>query len=359
MLNLLTVVGLLFTSTLYTTNTLFSSHLTNDGGSRHSSFSSFVTDSNGNTSRVNDPTNIKVGTFSDGFYTSVFDISFPSYTATNISSSSLTLYKQSGYFGTLKAAYSYSFDFNTYQNIIPSSFSWTYWSDFNYQGNWFNLNLTNLIKNAVSSNYNHIYLKIYYENSNYSTIFGNNQYSSSRPVFNLSYLDVPTTGHYGNATAFNANSAILSNCYGYAFDHYVYSDDVCYIEDDGWGSTTYSSNTVETVFIPRVINYSKNALNVNARRIDSYDSAIFPFERRVACRLKIGGNDYTPFCYHFIRQDSDGGWSFKNSVNAGGPSRACTNNDPSLYNWDSGKYDSDIYYFAISVLGGHLHYHAY
>ncbi|MBE6142025.1 MAG: hypothetical protein E7175_04230 [Erysipelotrichaceae bacterium] len=349
MLNLITVTGLLFSTYVSNSFTTFSSHFTNS--TNLTTFANYYSE-NGIVTRVDDPTDMKVGTFGNKNYSAVIRLYLPNLDYQKIGSASLELFKQSGYSGTIKIAYKYGFDWSG----SGLNNGWNYYTNLSFQGNSFYASVKSIVEDLCqTSYYQSVFFKLYYENSNYSTVFGNNSSSSYRPKINITYNDVPTYNHYGNATTYYSGSNMQfyneTNCYGYAINAYNNNNNVLGLF---YGITeTYTNENINTIFIPRLINHSKNIFNVNVREINSYNAPIFPFERRIAFRAVIGGNYGS---YHFIKEHSDGSWSGKDGE---GNFPGTYISSIQSYNWENYMYNSDVHYFAVSSLGDIPQYYVF
>ena len=105
--------------------------------------------------------------------------------------------------------------------------------------------------------------------------------------------------------------------------------------------------------IPFLINQMKTRYDVNARTIDMYNSAIYPFERRIAFRYELSGSDF-----HFMRETSDGRWAEKKGSNKSNSTVFSLGLTPEDNIWDA-KYTSSTFYFAINNNGGNFDYAAF
>lgn len=284
---------------------------------------------------------------------------FPSYNYQSISSAKLTTFKYSGS-ATIKVGYSYSHDFNN----NPTLTNWTYLGNLSQEGNNYTLPITQQLKNAIQYQQQDIYFRLYVEYSGGNmTIGGNANTAINNPGFIVNYSEVPSYNTYGSATAFSSidfstydNEYDKANCYGYALNgRYVH---LCYTLFNG---NCFPVNNI-TQGLNNIINNSKVVFNAELRLIDSYTSPIFPYERRIAFRYNNLQNNYILGSYHFIRQTNDGYWESVDGTD--NPTYHHTYYNPENFDWGapfahSGKYNSDIYYFAVTDLGGHDYYVQY
>ena len=125
------------------------------------------------------------------------------------------------------------------------------------------------------------------------------------------------------------------NCYGYALG----------LSIDGYFSYFSGETYSDELYCKIIRNLSQDMVNkgIHPRLIDSYDSPIYYFERRIAFR--VGINDGIIEDFHFMKQCWNGQWcdKMRTSTSTLYPS----GENPETIEWNS-LYSSDTIYFAIS-----------
>ncbi len=304
-----------------------------------------------------DPGTIKIGEFYEDNeyvqYSSIFKFSFPTFNTNNIQSATFTISKSSGSISSLNVYYAIG-------DVSFSNTSWTYFNSASLQGNSYSISIKDIMTSAISTySENVIYLKL---SNPYACgyLIGDSNYSLPKVVLYTS--ETPTSNTYGCATQYyyvndrdytghyGCHEYYPFNCFGYAIDIW----DLVYMSRYMNILSITTNEEIINDMIPMMINVSKNVYDVNMRQIDSYDSPIFPFERRIAFRKALNYGD----C-HFMRETSDGRWAEKKRDI--GDTRICNYGEtPETINWiinnNQQIYDSDIFYFAVNNNGGHQNY---
>ena len=245
---------------------------------------------------------------SDRDYFTFLKISFPLYPG--FQSGKLILTLKTGTIQNLESLYYYSdldYSNTNYQNdgYLPLS---------TISSNSFEINISSAINNCISRYQNYFYLRL---GRSYSGGYGefyttdNNNYGPKIELFYDSQPQTNTNGDsssYDPITRYNNSSLINYNCFAYAVD--VFPQDTPILRLENYGEHEIYSNSRLESSINAVIS-SCLKYNVFPRKLDSYNSPIFPTERRIAFKLVIKKADNTIYSYHFLKQHSDGYWSDK------------------------------------------------
>lgn len=344
MINLISTVSLLVNVLLYNSYTVFKYRLVNT--SNEQTYCS-VNQTTG--SIVNGEGTLKVGEYYENstycHYYSVLEFRFPSFDDSVIDSASFTVNKSSGSASSINVYY-------TFDPLGFESVSWTYLTTSSLSGNWYSVDIYDLFYASIHYlNLNCIYFKLDVSGTSNVTLLGDSTVSSA-PCFTIITHQTPASNTHGCASyyqqyddfhfAYHENSNLLTNCYGYATN----IRQCIYLTEATENLAPLNTDQdIEDKLIPYLINQMKSHYDINARLIDSYDSPIFPFERRIAFRKELSG-----IGFHFMRETSDGRWCSKN----GAPSYSTvldTGLTPDDEVWND-QFDSNTYYFAINNNGG-------
>ncbi len=353
-MNTMLIVGLLFSITSNNISTTFNNRFINS--SNFKSVYSYYFENN-TFYNVDTFSSLKIGVFNennnDRYYESIITCSFPFVDQNIVNTASLTLTKYSGYAQSISVDYC----FNYVRDTDPSNYTWTYYGTLSLQGNSYYMSVKNAMLAALNNNENFVYFRLYFSGS--VNLGAESIYVSNDPKFTYKLDLLPNDTGYGAATTYvmipwvsysTSMDHLLANCYGYAID--------------GHGVTNcaelFNGHFVDVTDIPgaidNIINTSKNVFNVNVRQIESYTSPIFPFERRIAFQYNETNTQYPIGTYHFIRQTDNGYWASTCGYHDAN-SKLHQYTDPESFDWGSewnknNMYNSDIYYFAVTTLGG-------
>ena len=285
---------------------------------------------------------LKVGEFyENGAYVSYYSVlrfTFPTFNILDISIASLALNKLSGSGSTLYFSFKRG-------EVGFSNSDWTYFSSANLTGNSYNTSIIVPLSNAILYGENVVYIKIFATGSGSATLTGDSS-PYNCPTVTINTSQPMSAATYGCAPSYTQrndyNSTTKYNCFGYAIDINL---PITLVDDYDFVSTITTDQLVEDSMLPYLIRRMKAYYDVNARLIDSYDSPIYSFERRIAFRKSL-----STFGFHFMRQCSDGTWAEKNGYpsNTNHFSNGITPEDNI---WGS-NYDSSVYYFAVNNNGG-------
>lgn len=273
------------------------------------------------------------------FHNPVICVSVPAYSVTDIENVSLNVNRISGNIPCVSAYYIldndgmlttedyYSKNFIGFFNVVDSTFS---------------IDITEAVKNARRSYETNIYISLSStgQYGGYGELYVSNDQSSNSPKTIIKSSAEVSESNYG----FFGYSLIVPgkdqgsediNCYGYAlnldrresFEH-------CYLDEFS-----------EEVYCQIIMNLTKDMvqLGYHPRIIDSYNSPIYFFERRIAFRVGIVNGRVVG--YHFMKQCIDSSWceKFPENVSTNYP----IGENPETIQWQQ-MYSTETVYFAIS-----------
>lgn len=338
MINLLTACCLLFDVLQYSTSSTFKYRLTNSPDEW--TYCSV----NSSTSEVSYNSTLKVGEYYENGsyqnYYSVLKYTFPHHTFSSGSTASLTFNKVSG------SASPIYFLYQVNDNGIDYS-GWSYLGSANLTGNSYTISFSTIFSNAISNNKHTIYFLAYNNSSANATLAGDSS-PNTGPTVTIITSETPGGTSYGCAPVYSVlNDTVSSwtgphfNCLGYALGiKYV----ITMVDDSSFLSSITTNQEVEDDFLPYLVSRFKAYYDVNARIIDSYDSPIYPFERRIAVRKALSSVGF-----HFMRQFAGGIWAEKMG-DAGITNCFDEGTTPDDAIWSS-DYNSNTYYLAINNNG--------
>ena len=243
--------------------------------------------------------------------------------------------------GNLNNIYCYKANNIAYSNINgTASFSKSFISVAAVNNGMFVFDLTDDVVNCL--NYNQSSLNIILEgHENYKLC---NLYSTSNSTYSP-YLYIEYSP-YGNAPYFSSLTGLTaSNCLGFVrkLNYVIDIDDQL---SNALNNTIVDTDVMESTVYGVVAN---NFGTMFSRQLDSFDSYVFPNERRIACRLKLNTNTHRyDGDYHFICQCSDGSWAAKEGFGLIANYSSVDAPEANTAIWANGYYNSPILYFAYS-----------
>lgn len=170
----------------------------------------------------------------------------------------------------------------------------------------------------------------------YASFYASESSSSNVPYVSI-IVDSSYIGStpYGDAPAYREVTSTSVNCLGYAL-LLNYGVDLC-LESYG---TTIDYDTTYNAIVSTI-----TSKNYEIREIDSYDSAIYSDERRIAFRH----NPRQSSSWHFVMQNSDGTWAAKVGApgQSGCYSQGLTPESDTMWNMYQDLIGKNTYYYAI------------
>ena len=276
-------------------------------------------------------------------YSSVIKIPLSGYSNLNINSAYLTLYKKSGYGTTINVKTTNNFELGVTNPF--SNFFYINSNNIELTGNYFTINLKEEISNYSSSS-DYLYVVFSKASSIGSgvTVFGDSS-DGYFAKFAVNTSTFPTISGVGaalpfqpiNGISYNGDNTYFCECLNYSIGNYHEIESARLLRN--YNVSNFSNEILNTIISRRIINYLQAKEGIKVRRLDYYDSNIYPFEYRIAYRVNtetISG--------HFIRQTDTGQWAGRDGTR--NAELYSTSWVPENEMWDNG-YNSDVLYFAI------------
>lgn len=272
------------------------------------------------------------------FHNPVICVSVPAYSVTDIENVSLNVKRISGNIPCVSAYYIldndgmlttedyYSKNFIGFFNVVDSTFS---------------IDITEAVKNARRSYETNIYISLSStgQYGGYGELYVSNDQSANSPKTIIESSAAVSENNYGSFVYNQIYPGDINtqsiNCYGYALGLNIDAS-FSFFSGEEYSNETYC-NIIK--------NLTKDMVKrgVHPRIIESYDSPIFSFERRIAFRVGIKNGKITDF--HFMKQCWNGQWCDKMRTSTS--TLYPEGENPETIQWQT-LYSSEIIYFAIS-----------
>lgn len=190
--------------------------------------------------------------------------------------------------------------------------------------------ITSLIVSSVSSD-SKLLLTIEGSETGYASFYSTESNHTSSPYVSFEVTENGLGGTlYGDAPSYVQVDSQNVNCFGYA------------LLQNQWVTMSLTSKVYTNVY--NEVKFVVESYGYEIREIDSYNSDIYPDERRIAFRYDIKDLN----CWHFVRQNSDGSWSAKlGSGNCGQYSITVNPDSDSMWNMYAGLQGKGTHYYAI------------
>lgn len=272
------------------------------------------------------------------FHNPVICVSVPAYSVTDIENVSLNVNRISGNIPCVSAYYIldndgmlttedyYSKNFIGFFNVVDSTFS---------------IDITEAVKNARRSYETNIYISLSStgQYGGYGELYVSNDQSANSPK-----------------TIIESSAAVSGNNYGSFVYNYIQPGDTstqdinCYEYALGINSLEpfeyyFGEEYSDELYYKIIINLTKDMVKngVHPRIIESHNSPIYSFERRIAFR--VGTSNGRIYGFHFMKQCWNGLWCDKFESNVS--TLYLEGENPETIEWGA-LYSSRIIYFAIS-----------